>query len=61
MTFILNNLKVLVVKMLSKTMYWFYDPYVESQLGDRRDYEYFQTERRRRAELYLAKYLGPKL
>ena len=61
MTSVLNNLKVLAVKILSRAMYWFYDPYVEAQLGDRCDYEYFQSERRRKTEMYLAKYFGPKL
>ena len=56
-----TNLKLGVARVLSKLFYWVYDPQVESKLGDRRDYEFFQNQRRKKIETYLSRYLGPKL
>ena len=55
------RIKLEIARLLSRIFYWIYDPLVESQLGDPRDYEYFQAERRKRVENYLSKYLGPRL
>ncbi len=56
-----TNLKLGVARVLSKLFYWVCDPQVESKLGDRRDYEFFQNQRRKKIEIYLSRYLGPKV
>jgi hypothetical protein len=58
---LIQKIKVGTARALARLFYWIYDPQIESQIGDRRDYEYYQSQRRRNVENYLAKYLGPKL
>lgn len=58
---IIQKFKIAVAKALSRLFHLVCDPQVESQIADRRDYEFYQSQRRRTIENHLAKYLGPKL
>ena len=58
---IIQKTKLLIVRLLSRVFHKISDPQIQAQIIDRRDYEFYQSERRRNIEKYLSKYLGPKL
>lgn len=58
---IVQSTKILIARVLARLFHLICDPQTEAEVIDKRDYEFFQTQRRRHIESFLAKYLGPRL
>jgi len=56
-----QKIKVSTARLLARMFHKVCDPQVEAEVIDRRDYEFFQSQRRRDVEKYLSRYLGPRL